>query len=468
MKRWLIAMTTFVLVTAACTAGGGSSDAPSAIDTGSGASHAPVTLQMWGAWTGRELAAVQQDLRRVHAEVPVDHGQQRGRCERPEDHRLRSTPATRRTPCSRSRWTASGQFCASGAWQDLNPYIEQSGFDVSQFPPSVEAYTSFAGSRCAFPFLTDDYGLYYNTDMFKKAGISGPPKTLSELEEDAKKLTVFNSDGSIKVAGFVPWFGYYEFDTSRPWATSSARSGTTTTAPSSVVDSDPAMEEPCSNGSMTSSPTSTVAATSRRASDRLQRFVAGQGDEFSTAKTSRRVASAMNIDGEWRTALHRGRGPGPAVRDGAVPDARRPSRPVRAWIRSAARSSASRRDRRTPMRPGCSLSFMATDTATLVYMANNVRNVPTTIDVAELARPGRHAAVPDVPGHLPEPGFALQGAVGHRCGRPEHPGGVRGGLAGGRGDGSRRWALQASRSRSTISSRRRRSSERNVRRARPT
>ncbi len=48
-----------------------------------------------------------------------------------------------------------GQFCASGAWQDLNPYIEQSGFDVSQFPPSVEAYTSFAGSRCAFPFLTD-------------------------------------------------------------------------------------------------------------------------------------------------------------------------------------------------------------------------------------------------------------------------------------------------------------------------
>ena len=56
MKRWLIAMTTFALVTAACTAGGGSSsDAPSAIDTGSGASHAPVTLQMWGAWTGREL-----------------------------------------------------------------------------------------------------------------------------------------------------------------------------------------------------------------------------------------------------------------------------------------------------------------------------------------------------------------------------------------------------------------------------
>ena len=45
---------------------------------------------------------------------------------------------------------------------------------MSQFPPSVEAYTSFAGSRCAFPFLTDATGLYYNTDMFKKAGHRRP------------------------------------------------------------------------------------------------------------------------------------------------------------------------------------------------------------------------------------------------------------------------------------------------------
>ncbi len=54
MKRWLIAMATFALVAAACTAGGGD-DTPSAVDTASGASHAPVTLEMWGAWTGREL-----------------------------------------------------------------------------------------------------------------------------------------------------------------------------------------------------------------------------------------------------------------------------------------------------------------------------------------------------------------------------------------------------------------------------
>ena len=40
--------------------------------------------------------------------------------------------------------------------------------------------------------------------MFKAAGLTDPPKTTDELTDDAKKLTEFNPDGSIKVAGFVP------------------------------------------------------------------------------------------------------------------------------------------------------------------------------------------------------------------------------------------------------------------------
>ena len=54
------------------------------------------------------------------------------------------------------------------------------------------------------PSLTDAYGLYYNKDLLAKAGITSPPKTMTELMDDAKKLTVRNPDGSIKVAGFVP------------------------------------------------------------------------------------------------------------------------------------------------------------------------------------------------------------------------------------------------------------------------
>ena len=70
------------------------------------------------------------------------------------------------------------------------------------------------------PWLTDAYGLYYNTDMFEAAGITEPPTTTDELFEAAKKLTVFNPDGSIKVAGFVPYIGtYYSGNTMSPFAT---------------------------------------------------------------------------------------------------------------------------------------------------------------------------------------------------------------------------------------------------------
>ncbi len=58
--------------------------------------------------------------------------------------------------------------------------------------------------QCTLPVLSDAYGLYYNNDMFTQQGITAPPKTLSELETDAKALTVMNPDGSIKVAGFMP------------------------------------------------------------------------------------------------------------------------------------------------------------------------------------------------------------------------------------------------------------------------
>jgi len=56
--------------------------------------------------------------------------------------------------------------------------------------------------------------------MFEEAGLTEPPKTMSELVDYAKQLTVFNADGSIEVAGFLPWQGYYETNgltLSIPW-----------------------------------------------------------------------------------------------------------------------------------------------------------------------------------------------------------------------------------------------------------
>ncbi|MCL2781153.1 MAG: extracellular solute-binding protein [Actinomycetia bacterium] len=99
----------------------------------------------------------------------------------------------------------AAKFCYNGAVIDMNPLAQSAGLDIAAtFPPSVLSYTQFDGKQCALPLLVDSYALYYNKAMFQAAGISSPPKTLSELTADAKKLTVKNSDGSIKVFGLEP------------------------------------------------------------------------------------------------------------------------------------------------------------------------------------------------------------------------------------------------------------------------
>ena len=81
---------------------------------------------------------------------------------------------------------------------------------MANFAAATRYYTQYDGKRCALPLLADTYGLYYNKKLFEEAGIDGPPKTISELTDAAKKLTKRNADGTIKVAGFDPIFGFYE------------------------------------------------------------------------------------------------------------------------------------------------------------------------------------------------------------------------------------------------------------------
>ena len=60
------------------------------------------------------------------------------------------------------------------------------------------------------PLLADVYGFYYNKDLFKKAGLTRPPRTLEELTAYAKKLTTRKADGSLDVVGYDPFIGFYQ------------------------------------------------------------------------------------------------------------------------------------------------------------------------------------------------------------------------------------------------------------------
>jgi multiple sugar transport system substrate-binding protein len=68
------------------------------------------------------------------------------------------------------------------------------------FFPLVQAFRRHA-AYYAIPIGGGNLGLYYNTKMFREAGISGPPRTWSELKDAARRLTIRSDDGRLLQSG---------------------------------------------------------------------------------------------------------------------------------------------------------------------------------------------------------------------------------------------------------------------------
>ncbi|MCC5480301.1 ABC transporter substrate-binding protein [Streptomyces sp. NPDC059680] len=186
-----------------------------------------------------------------------------------------------------------GKFCSSGALVDLNPFFRKSGIDPGKtFPKPMNEYTQFDGNRCTAPLLGDAYGLYYNKTAFQKAGIANPPKTWSEFEADAKKLTITQGDG-YKQLGFMPDYHGWETTTEHYFAQFSptyfGKDG------KSDVATDPAFEKGF--------------ALQKRLVDelggfqKLERFRSTLGDEWGPKHPFHTGQVAMQLDGEWRLGM---------------------------------------------------------------------------------------------------------------------------------------------------------------------
>ncbi|WP_433171020.1 ABC transporter substrate-binding protein [Actinoallomurus sp. CA-150999] len=198
-----VAGTAAVLLLAGCTSSGPASSEPTTAIS-AGASHAPNTISVWTFnHLPNEVAAFTAALNRLHAKYPwltVKFVPNK------DDAAFAKAVAAGDPP---DVFVASapdnvGKFCANGTVADLGPYLSSAKVNTTAtFPAATLVYTKYQGKQCALPLLTDAFGLYYNKKMFAAAGITTPPKTLSELAADAKKLTVKNANGSIKTYGFV-------------------------------------------------------------------------------------------------------------------------------------------------------------------------------------------------------------------------------------------------------------------------
>jgi multiple sugar transport system substrate-binding protein len=92
--------------------------------------------------------------------------------------------------------TPVNTYAAQGVLEDLSPYIEKSGTDLKDYWPSLMDFGTYLGKVYGLPRDAGLEVLYYNKDLFDKAGISYPTDdwTWDDLRAAAEKLTVKNGD----------------------------------------------------------------------------------------------------------------------------------------------------------------------------------------------------------------------------------------------------------------------------------
>jgi len=352
------------LVATGCS--GGASDSGS---TPSPVSSAPAkltgTVTFWHFFNDREATAIQTAVDKFQAanpgvKVEVKKGQD-------DEKTIQAIAAGQPIDVVLSYSTDQiGKFCSTGAWMDLSAYVKRDGVNLDQIPPVVRDYTQFEGKRCSMPMLSDTYGLYYNKKLLAEAGYSAPPKTVSELSAMAQKLTKLDGKGAIQVAGFVPSFGFYENAPAHfapsfgaTWFNAEGKSN---------IGSDPAWA---------SMMTWQKKLVDFYGYDKLTRFTAGLGQEFSADNAFEKGKIAMMIDGEYRSAFIKAEAPN--LEYGTAPF---PTDDTKADLYGAGYVTGNvigiGRGSQNPEAAWALVKYLSTDTDSVVAVANGIKNVPTT------------------------------------------------------------------------------------------
>jgi diguanylate cyclase (GGDEF)-like protein/PAS domain S-box-containing protein len=272
---------------------------------------------------------------------------------------------------------------------DLGPFMARDGILEADFTDATLAYTGDDRGRWALPVLADAYGLLYNRQLFREAGLDEPPRTMAELTELAKRLTVRNPDGSLKIVGFDPTIGFYENTLATLGHLFGAR---WQTDGRSSLGSDPAWKRLLHWQKE---------LVDWYGADNLAAFHQQVGDEFAPNNAFQAGRLAMCLDGEWRVAfiaieadeLDYGTAPLPV-------DEARPELYGSGFINGSVIGiplNARHREAAWTL-----VKYLATDEAALAKLSNGLRNVPSTrtsLHSPALVPDDRFAVFLDIFGH---------------------------------------------------------------------
>ncbi|OKI04620.1 sugar ABC transporter substrate-binding protein [Streptomyces sp. CB02923] len=331
----------------------------------------PVTLKFWHGWSNpAEVKAIDDSIARfekLHPNIRVKTVN--NVTDATVNQALRAGGDDAPDVVSSFTTNNVGQYCSSGMWVDLDPFMKKTGVQKEKvFSKTVLDYTKYQGNQCALPLLADAFGLYYNKDAFKEAGIERPPRTMSEFKRDAAKLTKRKPDGSLQRAGFVPNFRLYQNSPDRMFA-----------------QWGPAYFDGKGKAQLAKDPRSKqFFATQRELIDAqggyaaLEKFRTTFGDEMSSQSSFMTQKAAMHLDGEWRGLMLKdskakfawGTAPMPVPDDQADTYGRGYLTGTVAGIAHSSKHQNAAWEL---------VKFLTVDTDQVVRFANAIHNVPSTL-----------------------------------------------------------------------------------------
>ncbi|MEU1518082.1 ABC transporter substrate-binding protein [Streptomyces sp. NPDC005811] len=360
----LTASTALLLGTTACTGQASSSGA-------SDDASKEQTITFWHAWSApNEVKGVKDLVAGFEKAHPNIHVNVVGNMTDDKINQALRAGGTKAPDVISSFTTANvGKFCSSGALVDLNPFFKKAGIDPNTtFPKAMNEYTQYQLDRCAVPLLGDAYGLYYNKTAFEKAGITSPPKTWSEFETDAKKLTITQGD-TYKQLGFMPNYHGWETTTEHYLGQFSPtyfdKSG------KSTVATDPAVAD-------------ALQLQKKLVDDlggftKLEKFRSGLGDEWGPKHPFQTGQVAMQLDGEWRLGMALAAKPDfeIGVAPLPVPDDQADQYGKGYITGTIAGIAATSKKQNAAWE---FVKYITTDTDAVVGFSNAIHNVPSTLD----------------------------------------------------------------------------------------
>ncbi|MFI1454228.1 ABC transporter substrate-binding protein [Streptomyces roseus] len=333
-----------------------------------------VTLNFWHGWSApSEIKAIEENIARFEKAHPNIKVKVTGNMTDDKINQALRAGGDKAPDVVSSFTTDSvGKFCNTGAFTDLNPFLSKAGMDKAKiFPKTLLDYTQFNGNQCTLPLLNDAYGLVYNKDAFKAAGITEPPKTWSQFVEVAQKLTKPNGD-SYDQLGIMPTYHGYE--------TTPARLAAQWSPKYFAADGKSNLAKDPGFASMLTAQKDLVAKLGGY--EKLEKFRNTFGDEWSAEHPFHKGQVAMQIDGEWRASMAKeagvtfeiGTAPLPVPDDQAGDYGKGYLSGTIMGIAAGSRKQNASWEL---------VKYMTTDTGAVVAFANAIHNVPSTLAALE-------------------------------------------------------------------------------------